>query len=141
VRQPEPLGSADCRAPGLDCAPGRWWSRPTPVFRAGDVARFAAVDGHAIAARREPPPSPPQPLRARRSSTDASTKVLDDDPANRARVGAAVAAGRRPSIRAAGRGSAGRRFELSQAFQLLVDAGETVPRRRDRPDPRLDASA
>jgi NDP-sugar pyrophosphorylase family protein len=123
VRQPEPLGSADAVRRGLDALPALVVAADT-VFRAGDVARFAAVDGHAIAARREPPPSPPQ--RYALGVVDGRvTKVIDDDPANALASAPLWRLGETfdPTLL---EGLGGPPFELSQAFQLLVDAGETV---------------
>jgi hypothetical protein len=58
ARQPEALGSADAVRRGLDGLPALVVAADT-VFTAGDLGRFVALDGHAIAARRDPPPSPP----------------------------------------------------------------------------------
>ena len=123
VRQPEPSGSADAVRRGLDGLPALVVAADT-VFTAGDVARFAAVDGHAIAARRDPPPSPPH--RYALGVRDGRvTRVLDDDPANPLasaplwRLGDSFdpALLDEPS---------GPPLGLSQVFQRLVDAGETV---------------
>jgi len=123
VRQPEPLGSADAVRRGLDELPALVVAADT-VFRSGDVGRFAAVEGHAIAARRDPPPSPPH--RYALGVVDGRvTKVLDDDPANPLasaplwRLGETFDAGLLEGL-------GGPPFELSQAFQRLVEAGETV---------------
>jgi glucose-1-phosphate thymidylyltransferase len=123
VRQPEPLGSADAVRRGLEALPAVVVAADT-VFTAGDLARFAAVDGHAIAARRDPPPSPPH--RYALGVRDGQvTRVLDDDPANPLasaplwRLGESLD----PALLA---GLGGPPFELSQVFQRLVDAGETV---------------
>jgi len=123
VRQPEPLGSADAVRRGLEALPAVVVAADT-VFTAGDLARFAAADGHAIAARRDPPPSPPH--RYALGVRDGQvTRVLDDDPANPLasaplwRLGESLD----PALLA---GLGGPPFELSQVFQRLVDAGETV---------------
>src|SRR6187551_683279 len=52
VRQPEALGSADAVRRGLDGLPALVLGADT-VFRPGDIARFAATPGHAIAGRRD----------------------------------------------------------------------------------------
>ncbi len=123
VRQPEPIGSADAVRRGLDGVPALVVAADT-VFTAGDVARFAAVDGHAIAARRDPPPSPPH--RYALGVRDGRvTKVLDDDPANPLasaplwRLGDSFDPGLLD-------GPDGPPLGLSEVFQRLVDAGETV---------------
>ena len=123
VRQPEPSGSADAVRRGLDGLPALVVAADT-VFTAGDVARFAAVDGHAIAARRDPPPSPPH--RYALGVRDGRvTRVLDDDPANPLasaplwRLGDSFD----PALLD---GPGGPPLGLSQVFQRLVDAGETV---------------
>ena len=58
VRQPAPLGSADAVRRGLEALPAVVVAADT-VFTPGDLGRFASVEGHAIAGRRDPPPSPP----------------------------------------------------------------------------------
>src|SRR5580765_2321825 len=80
VRQSEPLGSADAVRRGLGGLPSLVVAADT-VFTLGDVARFAATPGHAIAARRDPPPDPPHRY-ALRVEGGRVTKVLDDDPVN-----------------------------------------------------------
>ena len=123
VRQPEPIGSADAVRRGLDGVPALVVAADT-VFTAGDVARFAAVDGHAIAARRDPPPSPPHryALGVRGGRV---TSVLDDDPAIPLaaaplwRLGDSFDTGLLD-------GPGGPPLGLSEVFQRLVDAGETV---------------
>src|SRR5690348_2819350 len=80
VRQPDPLGSADAVRRGLDGLPALVLGADT-VFAPGDIARFARAPGHAIAGRRDPPPSPPHRY-ALRIADGRVTRVLDDDPAN-----------------------------------------------------------
>ena len=87
------------------------------VFTPGDIGRFAATPGHAIAARRDPPPAPPHRY-ALGVEDGRVTQVLDDDPANplaaaplwrlgeTLRPGAARRA-RRPAVRARARRSSG----------------------------------
>jgi glucose-1-phosphate thymidylyltransferase len=123
VRQPEPLGSADACRRGLGELPAVVVAADT-VFRAGDLARFAAVDGHAIAARRDPPPSPPHRY-ALGVENGRVTKVLDDDPANPLASAPLWRLGESFDT-ALLEGLGGPPFELSQAFQRLVDAGEVV---------------
>jgi len=123
VRQPEPLGSADAVRRGLEGVPALVVAADT-VFTHGDIGRFAAVQGHAIAARRDPPPAPPRRY-ALGVEDGRVTKVLDDDPANPLasaplwRIGASF-------DRALLDDLAGPPFELWRVFQSLVDAGETV---------------
>jgi NDP-sugar pyrophosphorylase family protein len=123
ARQPEALGSADAVRRGLDGLPALVVAADT-VFTAGDLGRFVALDGHAIAARRDPPPSPPHRY-ALGISEGRVTRVLDDDPANPLasaplwRLGESFDASLLEGL-------GGPPFELSQAFQRLVDAGETV---------------
>ncbi|HEY7603761.1 MAG TPA: sugar phosphate nucleotidyltransferase, partial [Gaiellaceae bacterium] len=123
VRQPEPLGSADAVRLGLQGLPAVVVAADT-VFSTGDLGRFAALDGHAIAARRDPAPAPPHRY-ALGISEGRVTRVLDDDPANPLasaplwRLGDSFDPALLEEL-------GGPPFELSQAFQRLVDAGETV---------------
>jgi NDP-sugar pyrophosphorylase family protein len=123
VRQPEPLGSADAVRRGLGALPALVLAADT-VFTPGDVGRFAAAPGHAIAARREPPPSPPYRY-ALRLEGERVVKVLDDDPAN---VLAAAPLWRlgEDFDPAALDGLGGPPYELAEAFQSLIDAGQIV---------------
>jgi NDP-sugar pyrophosphorylase family protein len=123
VRQPEPLGSADAVRRGLDTLPALVLAADT-VFTPGDLRRFAAVDGHAIAARRDPPPSPPHRY-ALGVADGRVTKVLDDDPANPLASAPLWRLGE-TFDRALLDGLGGPPFELSEAFQRLVEAGDTV---------------
>jgi NDP-sugar pyrophosphorylase family protein len=123
VRQPEPLGSADAVRRGLQALPALIVAADT-VFGPGDVARFAATPGHAIAARRDPPPEPPHRY-ALRIEEGRVTRVLDDDPANQLaaaplwRLGESFDPGLLGEL-------SGPPYELAEAFQRLIDAGETV---------------
>jgi NDP-sugar pyrophosphorylase family protein len=123
ARQPKALGSADAVRRGLDRLPALVVAADT-VFTAGDLGRFAALDGHAIAARRDPPPSPPHRY-ALGISDGLVTRVLDDDPVNPLasaplwRLGESFDASLLEGL-------GGPPFELSQAFQRLVEAGEPV---------------
>ena len=123
VRQPEPLGSADAVRRGLETLPALVLAADT-VFTPGDLRRFAAVDGHAIAARRDPPPSPPHRY-ALGVADGRVTKVLDDDPANPLASAPLWRLGETfdPALLDA---LGGPPFELSEAFQRLVEAGDTV---------------
>jgi len=123
VRQPEPLGSADAVRLGLDTLPALVLAADT-VFTPGDLRRFAAVDGHAIAARRDPPPSPPHRY-ALGVADGRVTKVLDDDPANPLASAPLWRLGE-TFDRTLLDGLGGPPFELSEAFQRLVEAGDTV---------------
>jgi NDP-sugar pyrophosphorylase family protein len=123
VRQPEPLGSADAVRRGLQALPALVLGADT-VFAPGDIGRFAATPGHAIAGRRDPPPSPPHRY-ALRIEDGRITKVLDDDPANTLaaaplwRLGEAFDPGLLDGL-------GGPPYELAEAFQRLIDAGELV---------------
>jgi glucose-1-phosphate thymidylyltransferase len=123
VRQPEPLGSADAVRRGLEALPVVVVAADT-VFTPGDLGRFASADGHALAARRDPPPSPPHRY-ALGVEDGRVTRVLDQDPANPLasaplwRLGESFDPAVLDEL-------GGPPFELSQAFQRLVDAGETV---------------
>ncbi len=123
VRQSRPVGSADAVRRGLEAVPAVVVAADT-VFTAADLARFAAADGHAIAARRDPPPSPPHryALGVRKGRV---TRVLDDDPSNQLASAPLWRLGESfdPALF---EGLGGPPFELSEAFQRLVDAGETV---------------
>jgi NDP-sugar pyrophosphorylase family protein len=123
VRQPEPLGSADAARRGLEGVPAVVVAADT-VFSRGDFGRFAAAPGHAIAGRRYPGPSPPHRY-ALRVEGDRITKVLDDDPANGLAAAPLWRLGEgfdRELLERLG----GPPFELAEAFQRLIDAGETV---------------
>ena len=123
VRQPDPLGSADAVRRGLDGVPALALGADT-VFRPGDIARFAATPGHAIAGRRDPPPSPPHRY-ALRIEDGRITKVLDDDPANTLAAAPLWRLGEgfdRSLLDDLG----GPPYELAEAVQTLIDAGETV---------------
>ncbi len=123
VRQPEPIGSADAVRRGLREVPAVVVAADT-VFSPGDIGLFAAVDGSAIAARRDPPPNPPQRY-ALGVENGRVTKVLDDDPANPLasaplwRLGESFDPALLDDL-------GGPPFELAQVFQRMVDAGETV---------------
>jgi glucose-1-phosphate thymidylyltransferase len=123
VRQPEALGSADAVRRGLVGLPALVLGADT-VFTPGDIARFAAVPGHAIAARRDPAPEPPHRY-ALRIEDGRVTRVLDDDPANPLaaaplwRLGEDFDSALLDTL-------GGPPFELAEAFQRLIDAGEVV---------------
>jgi bifunctional UDP-N-acetylglucosamine pyrophosphorylase/glucosamine-1-phosphate N-acetyltransferase len=123
VRQPEPLGSADAVRRALVGLPVLVLAADT-VFTPGDVARFAAVDGHAIAARRHPPPDPPHRY-ALGVEDGRVTKVLDDDRSNPLASAPLWRLGQSfdPALLD---GLGGPPFELAQVFQRLVEAGEPV---------------
>jgi NDP-sugar pyrophosphorylase family protein len=123
VRQPEPLGSADAVRRGLDAVPALVVAADT-VFGPGDVARFAATPGHAIAARRDPPPDPPHRY-ALGLERGRVTRVLDPDPANPLASAPLWRLGE-SFVAAMLEGLAGPPYELASVFQRLVDAGETV---------------
>jgi hypothetical protein len=123
VRQPEPLGSADAVRRGLGALPAVVVGADT-VFTPGDIGRFAATPGHAIAGRRDPPPSPPHRY-ALRIEDGWITRVLDDDPANTLAAAPLWRLGADFDL-ALLDGLGGPPYELAEAFQSLIDAGQTV---------------
>ncbi|HKP18725.1 MAG TPA: NTP transferase domain-containing protein [Gaiellaceae bacterium] len=123
VRQPQPLGSADAVRRGLEEVPAIVVAADT-VFAPGDVASFAATPGHAIAGRRDPPPSPPHRY-ALRIVNGRIVRVLDDDPANPLAAAPLWRLGE-TFERQLLDDLPGPPFELATVFQGLIDAGETV---------------
>jgi NDP-sugar pyrophosphorylase family protein len=123
VRQPSPDGSADAVRRGLDRLPCLVVAADT-LFSPGDIARFAATHGHAVAGRREPPPSPPHrwPMRIQNGRV---TKILDDDPANPIAGAPLWRLGENFDPTDLD-GLGGPPYELADAFQRLIDAGEVV---------------
>jgi NDP-sugar pyrophosphorylase family protein len=123
IRQPVPDGSAGAVRRGLEGLPCVVAGADT-VFSAGDVARFAGTPGHAIAARRDPPPEPPHrfPMRIVDGRVE---RVLDHGAGNPLagaplwRLGETFDAALLDRL-------AGPPYELAEAFQRLIDAGETV---------------
>jgi len=123
VKQPRPDGSADAVRRGLRGLPAIVAAADT-VFGPGDIARFARSPGHAIAGRRDPPPQPPDRYGLR-IEDGRVTRVLDDDPANGLSGAPLWRLGEgfdRTVLDALG----GPPYELAEAFQRLIDAGETV---------------
>ena len=123
VGQPSADGSADAVARALETTPVLVLGADT-VFSPGDIGRFleAAAEQAAVAVRREPPPDPPH--RSAVATRDGVvTRILDDDPANPLGgaplwlVTEAVAAHLRRDRPP---------YELGNAFQAAIDAGETV---------------
>jgi NDP-sugar pyrophosphorylase family protein len=123
VRQSQPNGSADAVRRGLAGLPALVVGADT-VFTPGDIARFAANPGHRIAGRRDPPPSPPHRY-ALRIEDGRVTKVLDDDPANPLAAAPLWRLGEGFDPELLDR-LGGPPYELAEAFQLLIEAGETV---------------
>jgi len=109
VRQPEPHGSADAVRRGLGGLPALVLGADT-VFTPGDIGRLAATPGHAIAGRHQSS-----------SGVFELRTVLDDDFAAAPlwRLGENFDA-------ALLDGLGGPPYELAEAFQSLIDAGETV---------------
>jgi hypothetical protein len=123
VRQPRPDGSADAVRRGLDRLPCLVVAADT-LFRPGDIRRFAATPGHAVAARRHPPPDPMhrRPIRIQEGRVQ---RILDDDPANP--LGSAPLWRLAEDFEPARLDDlGGPPYELAEAFQRLIDAGETV---------------
>lgn len=128
VRQPGVLGSADAvqRAVSAGAELPLLVSAADTLFGRGDVARFraafeeAAASG-AVAVRREPPPGTGRNAIRRRNGVVDS--MHDDDPGNpwsaaplwglRAPVAERLCSDRPP-------------YELGNAFQAAIDAGEAV---------------
>jgi NDP-sugar pyrophosphorylase family protein len=123
VRQPQPLGSADAVRRGLEEVPAVVVAADT-VFASDDLASFAATPGHAIAGRRDPPPSPPQRY-ALRVERGCVVRVLDDDPANTLAAAPLWRLGEDFDRRLLD-DLPGPPFELATVFQSLIDAGRTV---------------
>ncbi|SRR6266516_7322915 len=128
VRQPRADGSADAvrRALAAGVEPPAVVLGADTVFMPGDVARFAAAaegaDG-AIAARREPPPTPQHrwPMRIAGGRVE---RVLDDDPANPLAGAPLWLVG--PRVAPLLAGLSGPPYQLSDAFQRAIDAGLAV---------------
>jgi NDP-sugar pyrophosphorylase family protein len=128
VRQPDVLGSADAvqRALVAGATPPVIVSAADTVFAAGDVARFrktfsASRASGAVAVRRDPPPGPDR--RAIRRSGDRVLGMRDDDPANPWSGAPLWALGRTVAERLCRDRPP---YELENAFQSALEAGETV---------------
>jgi glucose-1-phosphate thymidylyltransferase len=128
VRQPSVLGSADAVRRALDAgaAPPVIVSAADTVFQPGDVGRFVVEFGGseaagAVAVRTDPPPS--QTRHAVRRSNGRVERMRDDDP--NSRWSGAPLWGVGPPV--AERLCLDQPpFELENAFQAAIDAGETV---------------
>jgi NDP-sugar pyrophosphorylase family protein len=126
VRQPGVLGSADAVQRALDAGadlPVIVTAADT-VFTRGDVGRFIhAVSGAAgaVAVRRQPPPGPGR--GAVQSTNGRVTSMADDDPAN-PWSGAPIWMVDQPVAERLCRDQPP--YELGNAFQSAIDAGETV---------------
>jgi NDP-sugar pyrophosphorylase family protein len=128
VRQPGVLGSADAvqRALAAGATPPVVVSAADTVFGLGELARFAETfsasgASGAVAIRVEPPPGPGR-LAIRRSA-DRVVRMRDDDPAN-PWAGAPLWALGPAGVERLCRDRPP--YELENAFQAAVDAGETV---------------
>jgi NDP-sugar pyrophosphorylase family protein len=128
VRQPGVLGSADAvqRALGAGAALPAVVTAADTLFAPGDVRRFvdataAAGAAGAVAVRRDPPPGPGR--GAVRSLEGRVTSMADDDPANPWSA-APLWMVDRPVARRLCRDQPP--YELGNAFQSAIDAGETV---------------
>lgn len=128
VRQPEVLGSADAvqRALGAGATLPALVSAADTAYSPGDVGRFArrfstAGAGGAVAVRLEPPPGAGRQAIGR--AGDRVVSMRDDDRENP--WSAAPLWGLGPEI-AERLGRDRPPYELENAFQAAVDAGETV---------------
>lgn len=123
VRQPRPEGSADAVRRGLRSLPALVVAADT-MFTPGDLAHFAATQGHALAVRREPPPAPPHRPSVRIEG-DRITRMIDSDSVSALgsaplwRLGEDFDRARLDTL-------GGPPYELADAFQQLIDAGEQV---------------
>jgi NDP-sugar pyrophosphorylase family protein len=142
VRQPRPDGSADTlrRSLAAGAAPPLLVAVGDTVFRRGDVAQFAAAamdaPAGALAVRREPPPGPGR--AAVRVEDGRVTRVPDTDAASPFAAASLWAYTERlaPFLD----GLTGPPYELAEAYQRAIDAGEPVRaveigRTRDLTDP------
>jgi UDP-N-acetylglucosamine diphosphorylase / glucose-1-phosphate thymidylyltransferase / UDP-N-acetylgalactosamine diphosphorylase / glucosamine-1-phosphate N-acetyltransferase / galactosamine-1-phosphate N-acetyltransferase len=128
VRQPEVLGSADAvqRALAAGAAPPVIVSAADTVFGQGELARFAETfsasgASGAVAVRVDPPPGPGR--QGIQRSGDRVVRMRDDDPANPWSGAPLWAVG--PAVMERLRRDRPP-YELENAFQAAVDAGETV---------------
>lgn len=128
VRQPAVLGSADAVQRALDAGatPPILVSAADTVYQRGDVGRFAEEFAEcgaagAVAVRTDPPPGPGR--NAIRRQDGRIERMRDDDSANR--WSGAPLWGLGPAV--ADRLCLDRPpYELENAYQAAIDAGETV---------------
>jgi CTP:molybdopterin cytidylyltransferase MocA len=120
VRQPEPLGSADAvsRALQAGAKPPVLVSAADTVYAPGDVARFIAADGPAIAWRRRPPGAGLRIEHGRVVEVPARGKEVAHFAAPLWLLTEEVAS-HLPDL-------PGPPYELAVAFQRAIDAGTTV---------------
>lgn len=128
VHQPAVLGSADAvrRALAAGAEPPVVVSGADTVFVSGDLGRFLAASGDfpgALAVRREPPPEPPHRF-AVRVEDGRVTRVLDDDPASTLSGAPLWVLG--PALPPFLEALPGPPYELSNAFQRAIDAGQVI---------------
>ena len=128
VRQPAVLGSADAVRRALDAgaAPPALVSAADTVFCRGDVGRFAdhftrSQAAGAVAVRIDPPPGPGRGAVRRRDGR--VERLRDDDPENPWSAAPLWAVGSAVAERLCRDQPP---YELEHAFQLAMDAGETV---------------
>ena len=128
VRQPEPLGSADAVRRALDAGaePPVLVTAADTAFRAGDIGRFARAFGAAegagaVAVRTVPTPGPDR--RAILRSGARVVRMRDDDPANDWTPAPLWGLGRAVAERLCRDRPP---YELENAYQAAIDAGETV---------------
>jgi glucose-1-phosphate thymidylyltransferase len=129
VRQPEPDGSADAVSRALrgGARPPVLISAADTLYSRGDVAEVAAVfaasqAAGAISARRDPPPGPGKPPVA--VDDGRVRRVIDDDPRNP--LSSAPLWALAPPLVPFLEALPGPPFELAQAFQRAIDAGQEV---------------
>jgi glucose-1-phosphate thymidylyltransferase len=128
VRQPSVLGSADAVHRALDAgaAPPVLVSAADTVFQPGDVERFVKEFGGsrvagAVAVRADPPPGPGRHAVGR--ANGRVTRMRDDDPTNPWSGAPLWALGPAVTERLCLDEPP---YELENAFQTAIDAGETV---------------
>ena len=128
VRQPQPLGSADAVRRALDAGAEvpLLVSAADTVYGAGDLGRFAQAFGArgaagAVAVRTEPGPGPDR--RAIGRSGDRVVRMRDDDSANRWTPAPLWGLGRAVAARLCRDRPP---YELQNAYQAAIEAGETV---------------
>jgi NDP-sugar pyrophosphorylase family protein len=124
ARQPSPDGSADAvrRALAAGARPPCLVTVADTVFKPGDVGRFAAAPGSAIAVRRDPPPGPG--VASVGVEHGLVTRVPDDHPANPLAAASLWVLG--PELEPYLDRVPGPPYELAAAYQQAIDDGLEV---------------